>query len=186
MGVRLRRQLGCAVGMVVAVQGASAIQSWIDETLFAGTPLDLPESEWGYDRTHPVWKSWNGNGFLYHYTLEPLIPYTIGGVVWYQGESNSNPGEAPLYGDLLELMIADWRKKFRNESLPFVLVELADFSSSEAWKMIQASQRAAQDKIPHVITVKCADICEVGEIHPPTKWKLAERIVETINKEWYQ
>ena len=46
-----------------------------------------------------------GAGGLYNAMINPLIPYAIKGVIWYQGESNNS--RAKVYGTLFPTMIND-------------------------------------------------------------------------------
>ena len=42
--------------------------------------------------------------------IEPVLPYTIQGAIWYQGESNANNEEdATRYRALFPTMILSWR-----------------------------------------------------------------------------
>ena len=61
---------------------------------------------------------WNGE-------VAPLLPYTIRGVAWYQGENNAYVKVADTYKDLLPAMIKDWRKAFGQPDLPFLIFQIA-------------------------------------------------------------
>ncbi len=178
---RRMRTLGCAVGVVACSQGASVIQSWIDEKLLLTSDLNLPDELLHRDRHDPTYSQWNAPGTLFHYMLEPMIPFGFGNVVWYQGESNTSPAESRIYVKLLEMMISNWRGRFMSY-LPFSVVQIADYKprSDEAWKLMQKAQLDAQSAISGVKTVICADVCENDDIHPKTKWKLADRIFESL------
>lgn len=178
VGRDLREKGAFAVGVVACSQGASVIQAWIDEKLITGTDIDVPLEKRHFDSKYEPFQVWNSYGRLYHFMLEPLIPFSFGGVVWYQGESNASECEGEIYCDMLEVMIENWRDRFSDEKLKFFVVQLADYTDSVGWKKVQKAQLEAENRIDGVKTLICADICEAKEIHPPTKWKLAERIVE--------
>ena len=55
-------------------------------------------------------------GVLFNAMVNPLIPYTIRGAIWYQGEANT--WRAYQYRDLLPVMIQDWRRRWNND-FPF-------------------------------------------------------------------
>ncbi len=184
VGRGLRKKCGVAVGVIACSQGASYIQSWIDEKKLIGSELDLPEEKCGFNEKHPMYSTyvkWNQKGKLYHFMLERLMPYSLGRVVWYQGESNSTVAEGEIYDKLLELMIDCWREAFNDQSLGFIVVQIADYIHAEksGWKAVQNAQLRAGE-LSGVDTVICADICENDDIHPKTKWKLAERIIELL------
>ena len=61
---------------------------------------------------------------LYNAMLAPIIPYTVKGAIWYQGESNAD--RAYQYRDLLPVMIRDWRQQWGHD-FPFYIVQLANF-----------------------------------------------------------
>ena len=62
---------------------------------------------------------------LYETMLQKVIPYTIAGALWYQGESDSGD-RAKTYDLLLSSLIKAWRKDWDDE-FPFILVQLAPF-----------------------------------------------------------
>ncbi len=123
---------------------------------------------------------------LFNAMIVPLASYKTSGVVWYQGESNE--GNADLYGDLLESMIADWRAVMNEEDLPFYIVELADYQHSElpgsdtGWNRVQRVQKATAEKMTNVHFVKNADLGEWNDIHPQDKKTLGERVADEIMK----
>ncbi len=59
--------------------------------------------------------------------VNPLIPYGIKGVIWYQGESNS--GNSSTYKTLFSAMIKDWRSRWSQGEFPFFFVQLANFQA---------------------------------------------------------
>ena len=86
---------------------------------------------------------------------------------------------------MLTGLIDLWRREFRDPTLPFLVVQIADFvdRDGEAWRTIQEAQLQAQTAIPYVKSVISRDVCETNDIHPPTKHILAERIVKRLNEE---
>ncbi len=181
---RTLRESGCpAVGVIACSQGASVIQSWMPAEEITGTALDLPGDVLYWDHRVPHYRTWNGYGTLYNFMLSRLLPYAVGAVVWYQGESNASPAEGEIYDQLLAKLIACWRAGFDDPTLPFIVVQLADFDENTGigWKRVQQKQMEAAAQIPYVRTVPCADICETDDIHPPTKSRLAKRICENLH-----
>jgi len=61
---------------------------------------------------------------IYNAMIAPLVPYAMQGVLWYQGETNTN--EDLDYQPQLAAMMADWRNQFGAE-LPFLIVQLAGY-----------------------------------------------------------
>lgn len=89
-----------------------------------------------------------------------------------------------MYQDELKELIRIWRNDFGNISLPFVIVQIADYvcRPDEAWKLVQKAQFDIQYSVKNVKTVVSADVCENDDIHPKTKDKLAARIANELIK----
>lgn len=174
-----------AVGVVVSYQGASVIESWVPENTFEKYNINIPIEEKFIDHTHEQFGIWNGDGVLYNYSLSQLIPYALSAVVWYQGESDSSVAEGEVYCEELCALIDTWRSDFRDDSLLFIVVQLANtyHKMTEGWKLVQKAQEDVVNKRPFVKMVASADVCETNNIHPPTKDKLANRIADILNKE---
>jgi len=188
VGRLVRERSGCAVGAVVAAQGASMIHSWIDETIWSGSELAVDESLMHPDVKYERFTLWNKPAMLYHYMLEPLFPYSFGSVVWYQGESNTAHAEAVIYDKLLAMMIANWRERFMDAALPFCIVQIADYDRPfdiGAWHELQAAQLRAAETISRTVCVRSADVCETGDIHPSKKAKLAGRVADALYENGY-
>lgn len=185
VGRDLRKKGIPAVGVIACSQGASYIQSWIDEKILDGTELDIPEEQCGFNKKHPcydLYSNWNAHGRLYHFMLERLMPYSFGRVVWYQGESNATVSEGKIYDKFFEMMIENWRKAFQDNYLEFIMVQIANYihaPNKAGWKEVQDAQIRA-GSLPNVTTVISSDVCEDDNIHPATKWKLAARIANII------
>ena len=127
--------------------------------------------------------NWKPTG-LYHAMTAPCHRYTIAGILWYQGESNTH-ASASRYLDLMERMIAGYRKKW-GEELPFFYVQLPNFSAEvyekdrhalySDWPGIREAQRKAL-KIPGTGMAVAIDLGEDNDLHPLNKegigWRLA-------------
>lgn len=115
---------------------------------------------------------------LYNAMLKPLVPYSIRGAIWYQGESN-----APLayqYRELLPVMITDWRAKWGYD-FPFYIVQLANYmpQKDEPAESTWAELREAQVMATHLKNTQLAciiDIGESGDIHPKNKQEVGRRL----------
>ena len=69
-------------------------------------------------------------------------------MIWYQGESNTSDKESEIYGKMLSALIYYWRVAFKDENLPFTVIQLADYihANKEAWRKIQQAQYEIQFK----------------------------------------
>ncbi|MBO5200302.1 MAG: hypothetical protein J6B93_03380 [Clostridia bacterium] len=180
LGQLLTKKRGIAVGLIFCYQGASVIESWMPAELAAQEKFYLPKEE-KYDSPF-VHTEHNENGALYNAVFRQTIPYSVGNVIWYQGCSNTGPSEYKIYTDLLCTLIDRWRQDLMDEVLPFTVVQIADWDQRDdaAWKGIQQAQLKITEVRGNVKTVISADLCEVDDIHPPTKHLLARRIYKTI------
>ncbi len=119
----------------------------------------------------------NSPTVLFNAMINPLIPYTIKGVIWYQGESNV--GRAEQYKKLFPLMIEDWRNKWGHQ-FPFYFVQLApnvykDPNQKGQAAPLRDAQRYAL-KLPKTGMVSTLDIGYLITAHPPNKQEVGSRL----------
>ena len=188
VGEKLEADRDRAVGIITSYQGASVIETWVPEGLFESRGIVVADNQKKPSHFCEEYSAWNKDGTLYHYVVEKLVPYSVSAVVWYQGESDSSVGEAEVYDRELAALIECWREVYRDESLPFVVVQLADFVEeatgkiSEGWRLMQEAQLNVPNLCSNTKVVKCADVCENNDIHPVTKAPLAMRIADVLLK----
>lgn len=120
----------------------------------------------------------NRPSVLFNAMLHPLVPFTIRGAIWYQGEANAD--RAQQYRELLPLLIRDWRRQWGSE-FPFYFVQLASYlgTPSEPPLSAWAALREAQLNTLHVSSTGMAvtvDIGEVRDIHPKNKQDVGLRL----------
>lgn len=176
---------GIAVGTINCNQGASVIESWVPDGTFEKIGINIPIDKKGEE--HEFCR-WNKDGALYDAQLLQVVPFSLSGVIWYQGESDVFPDEGKVYLDELCEMIKVWRKAFKDDKLPFVVVQIADYPplweknppTEIGWKLVQSAQEEVSKVMPFVKTVVSKDVCETDNIHPPTKTKLAQRIAKAL------
>lgn len=115
---------------------------------------------------------------LFNGMINPLIPYAITGVIWYQGESNVG---ATDYGVLFSAMINDWREKWGQGDFPFLFVQLAGYgpgptdSTRGKWPILRKSQTEAL-KLPNTGMATAIDLGDENNIHPKNKMDVAKRL----------
>ena len=115
---------------------------------------------------------------LYNAMINPLIPYTIKGAIWYQGEANAS--RAYQYRDLLPLMINDWRSRW-GYRFPFYIVQLANFMArhdhptESAWAELRGAQ-ALTTNLDNTGVSCTIDIGMEKDIHPSNKQDVGHRL----------
>jgi len=173
---------GCSVvGAVCACQGGSVIESWMPSGLPERIGAALAPEDKYKDPCRREW--WNEGGELYGHVLLPLFPFSLSGIIWYQGESNAREAEGRIYGRQLGALIEQWRADFMDEELPVIIVQLPCFArcaSKEGWAMVQQAQQDVSVRYDHVYTVMSRDLCESTQIHPVKKQALALRIARAL------
>lgn len=116
---------------------------------------------------------------LWNAMIAPLVPYSIRGAIWYQGESNV--GTRHLYPDLQRTLIEDWRANWGLGDFPFYFVQLAAYQApkDEPGDSALATTRAAQATsltLPHTGMAVTIDIGETADIHPRNKQDVGDRL----------
>lgn len=123
----------------------------------------------------PIEVSSQTPGALYQGMILPLVPFSLRGVIWYQGESNvSNPG---LYTRLFPAMIKEWRDVFHQPDLPFYYVQIAPFAyggKSHSELLREAQLRTLSLKNTGMAVT--LDIGNPQNIHPADKIDVGDRL----------
>ncbi len=121
----------------------------------------------------------NTHGTLFENMIHPLLPYTMRGVLWYQGECNAI-FEAGIYRELLGGMVDDWRFRWYDPQLDFMIVQLPGyqkhrrFSPHSTWARLREAQKlCALDK--NAALVVTSDSGDENDLHPHDKFVVADR-----------
>ena len=177
-GKNLNQTLHYPIGLINSNWGGTPAETWTPEYVInnvaiikKGADSLTAADEW----PHITSKAYNAMIF-------PLTNYSIAGVIWYQGESNTNTHFA--YEKLFTGMIDAWRHHW-NQNFPFYFVQIAPFTYGN--KNVGALLREAQTKAANhngtgmvVITDLIPD---TTNIHPTRKIEVAKRLSDlTLNK----
>ena len=112
---------------------------------------------------------------LFNGKIAPLIPYAIRGVLWYQGESNANPGKGRFYQFELPTLVTDWRARW-GEELPFAWVQLPNIiREGDDWSLVREAELKTL-RLPHTGMAITVDIGEPNNIHPVNKQEVGRRL----------
>jgi sialate O-acetylesterase len=123
--------------------------------------------------------------------INPLIPYTIKGAIWYQGEANaSRPGQ---YKELFPAMVKDWRTRWGIGDFPFYYVQIAPYMYSRQNRLddpnnaalMREAQLQCMDLIPNSGIAITLDIGEDYIIHPAKKKEVADRLLYNALNQTY-
>ncbi len=116
---------------------------------------------------------------LYDFMQKRIIPYTVRGVIWYQGEANAQRAEQ--YRTLFPALIQEYRDDFKNQELPFLFVQLANYDhpaygSQPIWAELREAQLLTWQKVKNTAMVVTMDVGEKNTIHPTNKKPVGERL----------
>jgi len=184
----VQKMLDIPVGLIMANKGGSRVESWLTkENLkkYTDEPLDtmgiVKGHDWDYHR-QLVW----GNG-----TFNPILNYTVKGILFYQGCSNvGDPGDR--YSERLALLVEQWRKQFALGNIPFYFVEIAPYHYDNVngdWgAKLREQQYKASKNIPNSGLVCTNDLVypyEKTQIHPCQKKQVGQRLALLALNETY-
>ncbi len=187
-GKYLQEALKTPIGLIGSYQGATCIQTWCPKELF-----DDDTEQQRINESEPI-NGWipEAPSLLYNSMIFPLAPYSLSGVIWYQGESNIF-NSYMTYSKVFSGMIKSWRKLFKT-ALPFYFVQIAPFSPREGEKNYIApnaallrEQQEATLNVPGTGMVNIGDLVinDVNDIHPKAKAGVGKRLANLALKEIY-
>ena len=171
----LNEVLEVPVGLVMPYYGGSPIFAWMNkETLSSKFPdvdlafldkdviPDVPSKQ-------PV--------LLFNGMVAPIVPYTIKGLLWYQG--CEDVGKKRPYRRLQAAYVQMMRELFQNPDMPFYFAQLAPFNNRNPegleYALLREQQMLSLSDIKNSGMVTTMDIGHPTCIHPPKKKEVGER-----------
>ncbi|MFM8892956.1 MAG: sialate O-acetylesterase [Planctomycetia bacterium] len=201
---RLLDELDVPIGVVSVAVGGTPAEAWVRREALAGDPATrlLVTGDW---LANPLLEGWctkrarenlggppaeppaipgddlGANhpfkpGFMWDAGIAPLVPMSIRGVVWYQGESNADsPARTAQHERLFPVLVADWRRAWDRPELPVGMVQLPGMERPD-WPAFRDGQRRLAESIEHVGLVVTIDLGSANDVHPADKEPVAERL----------
>ncbi len=164
------------IGMIQAAWGGTRIQAWMSEPLLRRFQIPVTQSKSPAPHPPAPPPGPNEPAALYNSMISPLLPMTVKGILWYQGESNRY--EPELYSKLFPAMIIDWRIRWKLDDMMFLFVQIAPYAypndRGETADLRQAQTEAL--KISNTAMVCTLDIGDAQDIHPQNKQEVARRL----------
>ena len=136
----------------------------------------------------------NAPNTLYNANIAPWVRYAIRGVIWYQGCQNN--GEFSYY-QLHKMLIEDWREKWGDPQMPFLIVQLASFEEHQPanrlpdsyfddrpipefppYALTREIQARMADEFANVASIVSFDCGDHSDIHPRDKQTLGYRLAK--------
>jgi sialate O-acetylesterase len=113
---------------------------------------------------------------LFNGMINPVIPYAMRGVIWYQGESivGGKNGIA-LYPHIMETLVSDWRRLWGEGDFPFYAVQLPALGNVSNNPLVREgqSQLLSLRNTGLAVTI---DIGDPKDVHPHNKSPLGDRL----------
>lgn len=197
-GSRLHQELDIPIGLISSNWGGSSAEAWVSSEILTNEFPEFDETVGNYKtladqsgvlhtnlRKAPKGLRQTSPAVLYNSMIHPLIPFTIRGVVWYQGESNVK--QPDQYRTLFPAVIRDWRNRWDIGDFPFYFVQIAPFAYKQnpvSAAFLREAQTMALSQ-PNTGMVVTMDIGDPTNIHPKQKKPVGERLARLALKRDY-
>ena len=168
----LNQVLDIPFGIINSPKDSSVAEAWISPDVLKKITTN---KELSYYAKQPH----NNPSVLFNGMINAIIPFTIKGVIWYQGEGNS--GRYQNYMKLMNGLIKNWRDEWGLGDFPFYFVQLAPNGSlGQGNGTSQAFLREAQLRtMLSVENTGMAVTLDIGSTitnHPPEKLLIGKRL----------
>jgi sialate O-acetylesterase len=201
-GLEIHQNLNVPVGLIHSSWGGTPAESWTRREVLETNPVLRPiltryalglTQRPAYETALAAWKqektdnpqatrpkpeeplsatSNKSPAKLYNGMIRGLEPYTLRGVIWYQGESNAE--RAYQYRTLFPALIASWRQDWQQPNLPFYFVQIAPHKGQNP--EIREAQLLSWQTVPHSGMVVTTDVGDSLDIHPRDKQTVGHRL----------
>ncbi len=217
----LEKAADVPVGIVQTSWGSSSIEAWMPRDMAETVPhfktmMDEFDADTAArEKIQAILdgpKPWSSkedvflrrqSNILYNAMLHPLAPYACRGLVWYQGERNTQSMfgmvEEPWfsrnsgilkYGPTLRAWIRRCRQLWGRDDFEFLIVMLpgyhgkplptgpqlgAEHPAVHSWAWMREAQLSAL-ALPHVAVANTVDLGDVKNIHPKDKLPVGQRL----------
>lgn len=180
-GKEIFEKTNVPIGIISTSWGGTRIEPWTPDWAYQQSSVfkdSVTSPDFKIDGIHP--------GQMYKGMMEPLIPFAVKGVLWYQGESNCMIEDQETYVEKFRLLVSSWRTLLKDDQLPFYTVQISPFlyttrkDPKKHTPELLAKFWEAQTNclaIPNVSMVVTTDLVDdLKNIHPSYKWVVAHRL----------
>ena len=216
-GKSISNKINIPIGLINLSIGGAAIESFISIAAFQASKKFSNKifGNWINNNALPVWirerglqnlgktdsnessDTFNSNhafkpGFAFESGIRPLTNLSITGILCYQGESNAQELDRVFeYGELTKLLINDYRKIWRQPTLPFYFTQLSSIDTlkykGHFWPQFRNEQRKIIQLIPHTGMAVTSDFGFRNDVHPTNKKVVGERLaLLALSKTYFQ
>jgi sialate O-acetylesterase len=177
----IQNELHVPVGIISSSWGGSRIEPWTPLEAYRKSPVFRNDTA-----KRPEVIDGSVAGSNYNSMILPLVPYSIRGFLWYQGESNCMLNETLRYTEKQKLLVDSWREVWGQNDLPFYYVQIAPYYYTHRKDKLPHTEETlagfweAQTlalHIPYTGMVVVTDLVDnLVEIHPSYKWEVGRRL----------
>jgi sialate O-acetylesterase len=201
-GCVMQERLGVPVGLVENAVGGSGTEAWLPiERLKAREEYaELTGDGWLESERMSAWARGRARlnlggrlevphpfkpGYLFESGVRMFAGFPFDGVLWYQGETNSEVADVDWNGWLMEDLVRGWREVLGVGELPFFMVQLPRIGGDDPlrahWPSYRAAQAAVAARVPGVRLVVTQDLgWDSPDVHPPDKRPVAMRLADAV------
>ena len=212
----LEKAAGAPVGIIQSSWGSSSLEAWMPRDMTETVPhfktmmeefdadtetrdriTSILEGPKPWPRPDDIFLRRQTN-ILYNAMIHPLVPYACRGLVWYQGERNTQSMQPMTgqiwyqrhsgmlkYGDTLNAWMQRCRKGWQQDDFQFLIVMLPGYAKglkggpenpdTESWAWMRESQLKALE-LPNTSVVNTIDLGDIKNIHPTDKLPIGQRL----------
>ncbi len=203
-GVQLYQSLGVPIGLIDANWGGTKIEPWTPACGFKSvsslknvydsikdlTPDFHAEEKAEMKKQKKFPNRHQQPTVVFNAVLSPIVPYTIRGVIWYQGCSNIGDYR---YANMMHALYNGWTSEFKNPDLQFYFAQLAPYTYRKdkvaGQKLINISweqQTKFANEQPNAKMVLTNDVGDLGDIHPYDKQTVGLRMAAMALQHTYK
>lgn len=208
-GKEINERSGVPVGLISLAVGGSPTEAWIRREALTADPdlKSLAQGNWLDNTVLGPWCRERGHqnldkplatgsvpgndlgpahpyepSFLWDAGIARLIPFAIRGVLWYQGESNSQEDwRVRQHERLFPVLVHDWREQWKSGDFPFLVCQLSGIGTekgyqSQFWPEFRDSQRRLASLVPNTGLIVTSDLGHPTDVHPRNKRDVGHRL----------
>ncbi|HNX89530.1 MAG TPA: sialate O-acetylesterase [Paludibacteraceae bacterium] len=181
-GKYIYEETNVPVGIISSSWGGTMIEEWTPAWVYEKSPVFAGQID-------PNDKKINGRiaGTKFYSMIQPIVPFAVKGMLWYQGETNCMSEDQATYPEKMKMLLETYRSLFRNPQMPFYYVQIAPYLYSkrtndkmqhtpellpEFWEA--QSSFLSTHRTGMVVTTDLVD--NLSDIHPSYKWEVARRL----------
>ena len=188
-GRELNQKMGIPIGLINASWGGTVAEAWMSRNaLMARDDMRerISQTDAKFEATPlpaGLLSTPNQPSVLYNGMIAPLVPFSVRGAIWYQGETNA--GNPKQYQTLFPELIRDWRTQWNakqdGSEFGFYFVQLASFQPrvnepvQAGWADLREAQIMALS-VPRTGMATILDIGDALDIHPRNKQDVGKRL----------